>query len=112
MKTALSLKNEPRIDEASVDQLTGRQYQILKLVSIGHSNREIADILHISVRTVEVHRFLLMRKLNVRNVAQLLRRALQLGLLSPSLMRSQAGEPGIGKVERGVGYSRRLVKRK
>ena len=112
MKTALSIKDAPRIDDDSVDLLTGRQHQILNLVSIGHTNREIAIMLHISVRTVEVHRFHLMRKLNVRNVAQLLRRALQFGLLSPSLMRSQAGEPGIGKVELGVGYSRRLVKRK
>jgi DNA-binding NarL/FixJ family response regulator len=39
-------------------------------------------VLEISVRTVEVHRFNLMRRLNVRNVAQLLRRALQLGLLA------------------------------
>jgi len=61
---------------------------------------------------VEVHRFHLMRKLNVRNVAQLLRRALQLGVLSSSLMRSQAGEPRIGNVKLGVGGSRRLVKRK
>ena len=111
MKTALPLKDEPRGDEASVNLLTGRQHQILNLVSIGHSNREIARILQISVRTVEVHRFHLMRKLNVRNVAQLLRRALQLGVLSSSLMRSQAGEPGIGKVELGVGGSRRLVKK-
>ena len=52
---------------------------------------EIAIILKISVRTVEVHRFSLMRNLNVRNVAQLLRRALHLGLLSSRQMRSQLG---------------------
>jgi len=88
MKTALIPRNEP-LDEASVDLLTGRQHQILNLVLIGHTNREIATLLQISVRTVEVHRFNLMRKLNVRNVAQLLRRALQLGLLSSNLMRSR-----------------------
>jgi DNA-binding NarL/FixJ family response regulator len=81
MKTALLPKNESRIDEAGAGLLTGRQHQILDLVSLGHSNREIAIILQISVRTVEVHRFNLMRKLNVRNVAQLLRRSLHLGLL-------------------------------
>jgi len=62
--------------------LTPRQRDILRLVSIGHTNREIAEVLEISVRTVEVHRFNLMRRLNVRNVAQLLRRALQLDLLA------------------------------
>ena len=88
MKTALLSRNEP-LDETSVDLLTGRQHQILNLVLIGHTNRQIATLLQISVRTVEVHRFNLMRKLNVRNVAQLLRRALQLGLLSSNLMRSR-----------------------
>ena len=75
MKTALLPRSE-RLDDSSVDLLTGRQNQILNLVLIGHTNREIATKLQISVRTVEVHRFNLMRKLNVRNVAQLLRRAL------------------------------------
>jgi DNA-binding CsgD family transcriptional regulator len=89
MKTELLPRNEP-LDEASVDLLTGRQHQILNLIVLGHTNREIAFLLQISVRTVEVHRFNLMRKLNVRNVAQLLGRALHLGLLSSSVMRSRS----------------------
>ncbi len=62
-------------------RITPRQQEILRLVSIGHTNREIAAALDISVRTVEVHRFNLMRRLNVRNVAQLLRQSMQLNLL-------------------------------
>jgi DNA-binding NarL/FixJ family response regulator len=85
MKTVLRRKPDALIEEpADLDLLTPRQRDILRLVSIGHTNREIANMLQISVRTVEVHRFNLMRRLNVRNVAQLLRRALQLGLLSKS----------------------------
>lgn len=61
--------------------LTPRQKEILKLVSQGNTNRDIARRLAISVRTVEVHRFNLMRRLKVRNVAQLLRQALQDGFL-------------------------------
>jgi len=61
--------------------ITPRQREILRLVALGHTNREIAASLDISVRTVEVHRFNLMRRLNVRNVAQLLRQALQHNLL-------------------------------
>jgi DNA-binding NarL/FixJ family response regulator len=80
--TALSRKIQPRYEKIDAELLTPRQCEILRLVSIGHTNREIADVLEISVRTVEVHRFNLMRRLNVRNVAQLLRRALQLGLLA------------------------------
>jgi DNA-binding NarL/FixJ family response regulator len=81
-KTALSRKFQPIQEEIEADLLTPRQRDILRLVSVGHTNREIAEMLEISVRTVEVHRFNLMRRLNVRNVAQLLRRALQLGLLA------------------------------
>jgi DNA-binding CsgD family transcriptional regulator len=62
--------------------LTTRQRDVLRLVSFGYTNREIANTLQISVRTVEVHRLNLMQRLNVRNVVQLLRRAIQLGLLS------------------------------
>ncbi|MDF0674934.1 MAG: response regulator transcription factor [Nitrospira sp.] len=61
--------------------ITPRQREVLRLVALGHTNREIAGSLDISVRTVEVHRFNLMRRLDVRNVAQLLRQALQHNLL-------------------------------
>jgi len=81
-RTALNRKVQPLQEEVDADLLTPRQRDILRLVSIGHTNREIAEVLEISVRTVEVHRFNLMRRLNVRNVAQLLRRALQLDLLA------------------------------
>jgi DNA-binding NarL/FixJ family response regulator len=64
--------------------LTPRQKTILRLVAQGLTNREIASHLDISVRTVEVHRFNLMRRLRVRNVAQLLRQALLLHLLPKS----------------------------
>jgi DNA-binding NarL/FixJ family response regulator len=64
--------------------LTPRQKEILRLVAQGLTNREIAEHLEISVRTVEVHRFNLMRRLKVRNVAQLLRQALILRLLPKS----------------------------
>jgi DNA-binding NarL/FixJ family response regulator len=64
--------------------LTPRQKEILRLVAQGLTNREIAAHLDISVRTVEVHRFNLMRRLRVRNVAQLLRQALLMRLLPKS----------------------------
>ena len=76
-------KRVPRKPSAtkSTGGLTPRQREILKLVSQGHTNRDIAGRLSISVRTVEVHRFNLMRRLRVRNVAQLLRQALMRGFL-------------------------------
>jgi RNA polymerase sigma factor (sigma-70 family) len=69
-----------------VPALTPRQRQILRLVAEGLTNREIAKHFGISVRTVEVHRFNLMRRLGVRNVAQLLRQALMLRLLPKSFL--------------------------
>jgi DNA-binding NarL/FixJ family response regulator len=63
------------------DLVTPRQSEILRLVAQGLTNREIAGQLGLSTRTVEVHRFNLMRRLGVRNVAQLLRQALLMRLL-------------------------------
>jgi len=73
--------------KASANALTPRQGEILRLVAQGLTNREIASHLEISVRTVEVHRFNLMRRLRVRNVAQLLRQALVMRLLPRSFVR-------------------------
>lgn len=73
-------KPRPNITKAE-NSLTSRQYEILRLIADGLSNRETATKLGISVRTVEVHRFNLMRRLRVRNVAQLLRAALLHGIL-------------------------------
>lgn len=74
---ALQIDRPPKAEFS----ITPRQREILKMVALGHTNREIAETLAISIRTVEVHRFNLMRRLNVRNVAQLLRQGLQHGLL-------------------------------
>ncbi len=81
-------KNMPRESKANFRgktneafALTDRQKEILRLVAQGHTNREIGAQLDISFRTVEVHRFNLMRRLRVRNVAQLLRQGLILRLL-------------------------------
>ncbi|MCA1958149.1 MAG: LuxR C-terminal-related transcriptional regulator [Nitrospira sp.] len=78
--TVLQSPRAKRSHRAS-GRLTPRQSQILTMVAMGHTNREIAAALNISIRTVEVHRYHLMHRLEVRNVAQLLRRSLKLGLL-------------------------------
>lgn len=75
------LKSGVREKKDDAFSLTSRQKEILKLVALGHTNREIGEQLDISVRTVEVHRFNLMRRLRVRNVAQLLRQGLLLRLI-------------------------------
>jgi DNA-binding CsgD family transcriptional regulator len=62
-------------NRAGEKSLTRRQQEVLCLVSAGHSNKEGAALLKISHRTFEIHRADLMRKLGVRNTAQLVRLA-------------------------------------
>jgi len=81
-KAAESVSPEDLVEPHSEGQsLTTRQKEILSLVAQGFTNREIGEQLAISVRTVEVHRFNLMRRLRVRNVAQLLRQAIALRII-------------------------------
>lgn len=62
--------------------LSRRELQVLTLIADGHTNKQIADELGISVRTVETHRERLMRKLNVQGTAALTKAAIALGLVS------------------------------
>lgn len=65
------------------DLLSNREREVLHLAAHGHSNAEMAERLYISRRTVETHRANAMRKLNLQNQTDLLRFALQRGILSP-----------------------------
>ena len=62
------------------DTLTQREREILKLVAEGYKNKDIADYLCISVKTVETHRANLMRKLDLHNVSSLTAFAMEKGL--------------------------------
>ncbi len=64
-----------------IKDLTEREIEILKLVAEGYSNKEIGERLFISHRTVDTHRTNLMKKMNVHNVAGLIRFALKSGLV-------------------------------
>ena len=65
------------------DGLTVRERDIVRLVALGHTSREIADRLVLSVRTVEAHRARVQPRLGVASRAELVRWALDHGLLSP-----------------------------
>jgi DNA-binding NarL/FixJ family response regulator len=64
-------------DSRSSESLTVREREILKLIAGGKSNKEIGDLLYISVRTVERHRANMMSKLNIRKTAELVQYALR-----------------------------------
>jgi two-component system response regulator DegU len=63
-------------------ELTKREKEILKLISDGLSNKEIATQLFVSTRTVDTHRYNLMQKLEVKNGAELVRLAFKLNLIN------------------------------
>ena len=72
---------EERVTQAGLEQLTGREREVLLGIARGRTNKEIAGQLGISHRTVETHRESLMRKLQLRTVAELTRFALGAGLV-------------------------------
>ena len=62
-----------------MDNLTTREKEILKLVAEGKSNKEIADLLYISLRTVQHHRASIMNKLQLKKTADLVKYAIRKG---------------------------------
>ncbi len=67
----------------SLRQLTPRQREVLQTIAEGRSTKEIADMLNVSVKTVETHRAQLMEKLDIHEVAGLVRYAIRVGLIPP-----------------------------
>lgn len=65
-----------------LSQLTSRQREILQLIAEGKSTRDIAELLHVSVKTVETHRSRLMERLDLHDTAALVRFAMSKGLIS------------------------------
>ena len=66
---------------AEEDPLSDREREVLRMLALGHTNQEIAKMLYISVRTAETHRAHIMQKLRLTTRAELVRYALQHGLL-------------------------------
>jgi two-component system invasion response regulator UvrY len=70
-------------DSTLLDDLSTRELQVLRRLALGHTNREIASAYNISIKTVDTYRFRLLKKLNLRNNAELSRFAIQNGLIEP-----------------------------
>lgn len=64
-----------------VAEITPREKEVLELVAEGQSTKQIADKLGISIRTVESHRINMLKKLEVSNSAELIRKSIQLNLI-------------------------------
>ena len=80
------LMENPKLESGNGEpwqELTGREREVLQLVAEGHKMAEIGEILHISARTVERHKYSLMDKLKLRTTAELTQYAIKRGVVSP-----------------------------
>ncbi|HYR23715.1 MAG TPA: MEDS domain-containing protein [Chthoniobacterales bacterium] len=75
-------ENEASSASGQLEQLSFRQREVLQLIAEGQNTKEIAELLCVSVKTVEVHRLQLMRRLKIDNVPGLVRFAIRTGLVS------------------------------
>ena len=89
--SGLMHERSPAIGDPSPDQLTRRQEQVLRLVAEGHSLKAMARILGISRRTVESHKYELMRKLHVSTTAELVLVAMRMRIISTPLAEPATG---------------------
>lgn len=69
----------------TADILSKRELQIVRLIADGNVTKDIADMLCISVKTIEKHRSNIMRKLRVKSLAELIKYAVQRGIVDPDL---------------------------
>jgi DNA-binding NarL/FixJ family response regulator len=76
---------EAKITDAAYGTLTPREQEILRLLAEGYSNKDIADKLFISPKTVENHRANIMKKLDLHSTMELVRYAAKLGLIDVDL---------------------------
>ena len=70
-------------DQTPIERLTRRQREILQLIAEGNTVKEIAWELNLSVKTIETHRSQLMDRLDIHDVAGLVRYAMRMGIIEP-----------------------------
>lgn len=76
-----SLSDKKNVPFNGIQQLTPREVEVLKLISQELTSHEIGERLHLSQRTVESYRLLLMQKLQVKNMVGMVKKAIMLGLV-------------------------------
>ena len=74
------VKRVPPTESSSFAVLTNREREVLQLLAEGKSTRQIAEVLSISIKTVETHRRLMMDKLDIHSIAELTKFAVREGL--------------------------------
>jgi len=87
------LKESERLDPRVGTPLTKGEARVLQLIVNGRSNKQIANMLHRSIRTIEVHRSRIMDKLGTENLIDLLKRAASMGLVDMRQQGPEEAEP-------------------
>lgn len=87
----LEKQNTPSIDIAELN-LSEREIEVITLITSGYSNKEIADMLFISIHTLYTHRKNIMKKLNFKSPVELVLLALDLGLIDTKKVESISKE--------------------
>lgn len=77
--------SDDRPPQDGYDRLSPREKEVLRLVALGYTNRQIADELYLSIKTVETYRARLMEKLRLKSRSALVRYALRRGLLDDEI---------------------------
>jgi DNA-binding NarL/FixJ family response regulator len=77
------LEANPEVAKREVSSLTPREREVVQLVAEGRSNKEVATILNISVKTAETHRTNIMRKLDCHSLSELVRYAIRNKIIDP-----------------------------
>ncbi len=78
-------RNDGELPGKALPTLSAREMEVLQLIAEGKANKESANELHISVKTVEKHRQSLMDKLNIHDTASLTRYAISMGIIENSV---------------------------
>ena len=81
LQPALGARLAAAGDGREADELSDRERDVLRLIALGHTNAEVAEQLYISIRTVESHRAHIQQKLRLSSRAELVRYALEHGLV-------------------------------
>ena len=82
-RTQQTLMRQWLDDGAPHDKLTPRELEVVKLIAESHTNKQIAEALHLSEKTVESHRANVLAKLGMRDRVELVRYAIRRGLVEP-----------------------------
>jgi len=72
-----------RDESSAIEPLTPREREIVQLLAEGKSNKEVADALGISTKTIETHRATVMRKLELKSFAEMVRYAIRNNIIQP-----------------------------